>query len=72
MTTELIYMPTTIWPTDKEWTAKYHEVDANKELEGVLKDKLEGNDMSNSKSDTSKITLAWPVFTIFAPSSISH
>ena len=30
---------------DKEWTAKYKEVDADKELEQTLKGRLKGNDM---------------------------
>ena len=32
-----------------EWTAKYKEVDAGKELERTLKDRLEGNDMWKSQ-----------------------
>ena len=30
---------------DKEWTAKYQEVDADKELEQTLKSRLKDNDM---------------------------
>ena len=30
---------------NKEWTAKYQEVDADKELERALKERLEVNDM---------------------------
>ena len=69
MTTELIYMLTTLWPTKN---GQANEVDADKELERALLDRPEGNDMKKSNSDTSKDCSAWRVFTIFAHSSISH
>ena len=43
-------------------------MNAGKEFERPLKDRLEGNDMEKSMSN---ICSAWRVFTIFAP-SISH
>jgi len=43
VTTELICMLTTL--ANGEWTAKYQAVDADKELERTLMDRLEGNDM---------------------------
>ena len=42
MTTELIYMLTTLWPTKN---GQPNEVDADKELERALMDRPEGNDM---------------------------
>ena len=42
MTTELIYMLTTLWPTKN---GQPSEVDADKELERALMDRPEGNDM---------------------------
>ena len=30
---------------NEEWTTKYQEVDAGKEFERALKDRLDGNDM---------------------------
>ena len=48
---------------NEEWTVEYQkEMDADKELERTLNDRLEGNDRCS----------AWCVFIIFAPSSISH
>ena len=43
VTTELICMLTTL--ANGEGTAKYQEVDADKEFERALIDRLEGNDM---------------------------
>ena len=42
MTTELIYMLTTLWPTKN---GQPSEVDADKELERALMDRPESNDM---------------------------
>ena len=42
MTTELIYMLTTLWPTK---SGQPSEVEADKELERALMDRPEGNDM---------------------------
>ena len=55
MTTKLIYWlvfadhPAAQPLTNLEWTAKYKEVDAGKELERTLQDRLEGNDMWKSQ-----------------------
>ena len=52
MKTGLIYFqvfyrphPATQPLAKEEWTTKYQEVDAGKEFERALKDRLEGNDM---------------------------
>ena len=51
MKTKLIYFLVFCWPpaaqplANEEWTTKYQEVDAGKEFERALKDRLEGNDM---------------------------
>ena len=42
MTTELIYMRTTLWPTKNGQPSEVH---ADKELERALMDRPEGNDM---------------------------
>ena len=42
MTTELIYMPTTLWPTKN---GQPNEVEADKELERALMDGPKGIDM---------------------------
>ena len=63
MTTELIYMLTTLWPTKN---GQANEVDADKELERALLDRPEGNDMKKSKSDTPVKTVARGVYLLFS------
>ena len=52
MKTKLIYLLVFVWLypaaqplADDEWGTKYQEVDAGKEFERALKDRLEGKDM---------------------------
>ena len=56
MKTKLIYLVVFRWLPSRpasgyEWRTKYQEVDAGKEFERALKDRLAGKDMKKSKSN---------------------
>ena len=56
MKTKLIYLSFADYPAaqplaNDEWRTKYQEVDAGKDVERALKDRLEGKDMQKSKSN---------------------